>query len=109
MQSVRVKKAKSESYWYAQHIGKTFTVTGVEGNCYRVIWEKSPDNLVEAPILIEDCYQYTKKETGPEKILRNQRTRSEERSAFNAQREITKFEKLNAESEVKVYKIEDLT
>lgn len=108
VQSVKVKKAKSNEYWYSQHLGKTFTVTGVQGDSYRVIWEKTPGNLVEAPILIEDCYQPRKKEMGEEKILRNQRTRSEERSAFNTKREISELEKLNVEAKVNVYRLDDL-
>lgn len=109
---IQIVKASKDNYWYSNHIGEFFEVTGVQDNIYEVRkWIEYPDKYDIAPVLKSDCKEfYTKKKHGEAQRNPHWRMRIDpiidraklaERSGFNTSREIEYYERLNKNAEIK--------
>lgn len=117
---IKIIKASKDSYWYANQIGSRFEVTGVQDKVYEVrkgVKESSPLQYDVAPVLKEDCVEIYKENKVAEP-RRNPHWRMKtdtvdkmdklsERSGFRTSKEVEKYERLNKESEVKKYMLDD--
>jgi hypothetical protein len=114
---VKIVKASKDSYWYKNYIGEIFEVTGVQDDIYEVRkWIKFPLKYDIAPVLKEDCEEiYVKNhvETINSHDWRMKKYNLEhwskivERSRFNIDREVKYYERLNKQTEIKIYKIDE--
>ncbi|OXL83168.1 hypothetical protein BCV73_08815 [Paenibacillus sp. SSG-1] len=112
---IRIVKASSDKYWYADQLGKCFDVVGEENGMYKVKKYNLRDSkkLDIAPVLKEDAevvitknYPETR-EARPWQFGKDpdeKYTRLAERSEFNTSQEIQKYEALNKESKLNTKK-----